>query len=133
MSSSYSTETSQNIVMSISLTGIFFFVVELFCYIFIFAYLTSHNKNVAAEIVNPSVIKLRNKTNAISLIGLFASWVLQTSDLLIVGVLSTKFELEWLREVTALLKGSDFLWIPMIQILTTPPIRKMVFSSLKEN
>jgi hypothetical protein len=119
--------------MSISLIGIFFFVIEMICYSIFFASLTNYNNTVASALVNPSVIKFRNKTNAISVIGLFASWVLQISDLLIYGVFATQFKMEWLREVTAVFKGFDFLWIPMIQILTTPPMRKMVFSKLKEN
>jgi len=132
-SSSYTSQTSRHIVMSISLIGIFFFVVEMVCYSIFFASLTNYNNTVASALVNPSVIKFRNKTNAISVFGLFASWVLQISDLLIYGVFATQFKMEWLREVTAVFKGFDFLWIPIIQILTTPPMRKMVFSKLKEN
>ena len=67
------------------------------------------------------------------MLGLFASWVLEIWFIMIVGIFSTKFDMDWLREVSATLKDFDFVWVPMIQILTTPPMRKMIFSPLKEN
>jgi hypothetical protein len=49
----------------------------MFCYIIFFHYVTYHNNNIAINVLKPSVIKQRNNTNAISMLGLFASWLME--------------------------------------------------------
>ena len=60
------------------------------------------------------------------MLGLFISWVMEMWYILIVGLLSTKFEVGYLREVAATLKDFDFILIPLFQIITSVPMRKFI-------
>jgi hypothetical protein len=116
----------KDVLTVISMAGIFFILVEMFCYIILFYYLTEHNKNIAANILQPSVIKHRNKTNAISMLGLFACWLLEVWYMILVGILAIQFEMDELKEVSATLKDFDFVWIPLLQIMTSASLRKEI-------
>jgi hypothetical protein len=39
------------------------------------------------------------------------------------GLLPSLFEIQHLREMTALVKATDFLLVPLLQILTSTPIK----------
>jgi hypothetical protein len=43
-----------------------------------------------------------------------------------VGVLSTLFQVELLREVSVLIKTSEYFLIPLVQVLTSAPIKKFL-------
>ena len=103
------------------------------CYAIFFHYVTYHNNNIAATILQPAVIKQRNNANAISMLGLFASWLMEIWYLFFVGLLASKFEIGFLREVAATLKDFDFTFIPLIQILTSFPIRKFLLTTAIQN
>ena len=122
----FSEQFRKAILIGISSIGVTFNVIEMFCYAIFFHYVTYHNNFVASAILQQSVIKQRNNTNAISMLGLFISWVMEMWYILIVGLLSTKFEVGYLREVAATLKDFDFILIPFFQIITSVPMRKFI-------
>jgi hypothetical protein len=101
----------------------------MICYVIFFYHVTVHNNSIAAAILQPSVIKQRNRTNAISIIGLFATWTIQIGFILINSIILYFFELEWVREYLALLKDSFFFLLPLTEIVTSAPIKRF----LKEN
>ena len=117
----------KELMIIIAALGIIFTLMEMFCYIIFFLHLTNHNKNIAASILSPSVIKHRNETNAISMLGLFACWLLDVWYMLLAGILATEFGMDLVKEVSATFKDFDFVWIPLLQILTSSLMRKEVF------
>ena len=123
----------KEILIIIAVVGIFFTLLEMFCYIIFFHHLTQHNKNIAANILKPSVIKHRNQINAISMLGLFACWLLEVWYMILVGILAIEFDMDWVKEVSATLKDFDFVWIPLLQIVTSASMRKEMLLHSKEN
>ena len=62
------------------------------------------------------------------MVGQLASWIMEVWYLVLVGVLSTNFDMDFLREVAPLLKHLEFFLIPLVQIYTSPPIKKYLSS-----
>jgi len=121
----------KEIMIIIAVLGIILTVMEMCCYIIFFHHLTNHNKNIAAPILNPSVIKRRNEANAVSMLGLFACWLLDVWYMVLAGILATEFEMDLVKEVSATFKDFDFVWIPLLQIMTSSLMRKEVFFRAK--
>ena len=86
----------------------------------------NHDNKVAAAIVSKATLKSRNKTNAISMVGQIVSWVMEIWYIVLVGLLSTLFQVELLREVSVLIKTTEYFLIPMVQVLTSAPISKFL-------
>jgi hypothetical protein len=63
---SYLTMASKKIVFIwLSAMGTILTLLEIFSYIIFFHHVTQHNNNIAANILKPSIIKQRNKANAV--------------------------------------------------------------------
>jgi hypothetical protein len=54
------------VLLLIAIVAIVLNVVEIFCYISIFLYISILNNEVAASVLKPSIIRDRNRTNAIN-------------------------------------------------------------------
>ena len=50
------------------------------------------------------------------MVGQLASWMMEVWYLVLVGVLSTNFDMDLLREVAPLLKHLEFFLIPLVQV-----------------
>ena len=111
---------------AVSTVGLFFNVIEMICYAIFFHYLTYHNNNIAVHVLQPSIIKQRNQSNAISMLGLFVTWIIGICYITTVGLVTTLNEAEWLREYASTFKDIDFVWIPWIEILTSVSIKEFV-------
>ena len=98
--------------------------IELSCYIIFFHHIRHHNNTVATAVVSQSVLKQRNRTNAISMLGLFITFFLEVCFIIFVGIITTLFDQEWIREYPSALKDIDFALVPWIQILTSSPIKQ---------
>ncbi len=103
-------------------------LVELVCYAAFFEYVFRHDNYLAIGIVPASVIQHRNKTNAVSMFGQVLSWFMEVWYILLVGILSTFVKMEFLRGVFVLIKCSEYCLVPMVQILTSAPIRRFWYS-----
>jgi hypothetical protein len=99
-------------------------LIELCCYLTYFHFIYNHDNTVAITVISKSSLKSRNKTNAISMGGQVASWVMEIWYIVLVGLLSTMFQVELLREVSVIIKASDYFLIPLVQILTSAPIKR---------
>ncbi len=99
-------------------------LVELFCYLAYFQYIYNHDNYVAAAVVSKSTLKTRNKTNAISMVGQITSWVMEIWYIVLVGLLSTMFQVDLLREISVLIKTTEYFLIPLVQVLTSAPIKR---------
>lgn len=124
----------RNIFSFLTITGIIFTLIEIISYIILFTHITHHNNNIAINILQPSVIEKRNASNAISLFGLFISWLIDLLYIFFTGLLFTAFESEWIREFSSLFINIEFVFIPWIQISTSTTIIRFVkSSSFKDN
>ncbi len=99
-------------------------LVELFCYLAYFQYIYNHDNNVAAAVVSKSTLKTRNKTNAISMVGQVTSWIMEIWYIVLVGLLSTMFQVDLLREISVLIKTTEYFLIPLVHVLTSAPIMR---------
>ena len=84
------------------------------------------------EVLAPSVIQQRNKTNAVSLTGQFLGWVMEIWYLILVGLLSAFFNMDSVREISSLVKDLEFVLIPFVEISTSAPIRNFIANNKKE-
>lgn len=101
-------------------------VIELCCYLAYFQYVYYHDNNIAAKIVSEATILSRNKTTAISMVGQIASWFMEIWYIVLVGVLSTMFQVDLLREVSVLIKTTEYFLIPLVQVLTSAPLKRFL-------
>ena len=112
--------------MAFSLVGVVYTTIEIISYTIIFHYIRNHNNNNTVGIIDPSIVKMRNRINAISLSGLFAGWLMEVWYIVLVGFLSLMFDSKLLREVSTVLKYYEYYLIPLVQIHSSPPIRKFM-------
>ena len=107
-----------------SIIGIFLTALEWFCYFVLFVHISHHNNSIGRAVLSQSAIKQRNRTNAISMLGLFITWFLEVIYITFVGIVGPMFDQEWFRDYSAAFKDLDFVLIPWIQILTSSPIKR---------
>ena len=61
--------------------------------------------------------------------GQIASWLMEISYFMVLGLLVTILDFDQFREVAAITKTFEFLLIPLVQVVTSSPLRKFVFYS----
>lgn len=110
------------------MAGSLMICIELICYIIIFHHLKVHNNEMMSGILDKNVIKKRNFVNAISLTGLFVCWLLELFHLVFAGFVSLFIGNQWNREVSTFLRQLEFVLVPLIQIGTSPPIKRHLAS-----
>jgi len=101
-------------------------IVELCCYIIFFAHVTHHDNHIAVTILGKEVIRQRNQTNAVTMVGLFLTWLMELSYL---SWITFYYGLDFSkqsRELPTLVKMSEFSLVPLVQIMTSPPLRRFV-------
>jgi hypothetical protein len=109
--------------------GIVLTVIEVLCYVLFFYHIYKHNQTVASQVLEPSIIKKRNKRNAISMTGQLAGWIMEGWHVVLIGFLTPIFDLDSLRNVSSLLKNFEFAFIPLVQIWSSVPIKKYLLKS----
>ena len=109
--------------------GILFTLIEFISYVLIFSHIAYHDNRVACNILHPDVIQRRNRSTTISMFGLLLCWLIDVSYISCTGLMFTIYYNERLREFLSLLKMVDYVLVPWIQTLTTPPIRKFIQGS----
>ena len=74
-----------------------------------------------------SVIRARKRRNAISLVGLFATWVLEMTYIIVGAILAVfTSDSNILRETINIMISFGYYLIPLIQIQTTPSIKSFM-------
>ena len=101
-------------------------LIELCCYLSYFQFIYNHDNKVAARIVLLDTLRIRNRTTAISMVGQILSWFMQVWYTVLVGVLSTMFKVDLLREISVLVKISQYFYIPLLQIFTSTHIKNFI-------
>ena len=92
-------------------------------YIAVSQLIMNHNNNIAASILQPGVIKQRNRVNAVTMVGQLLAWLMEVWYLFFIAVLSGFYDIDTLREVASMLKTLEFVLIPLVEVHTSKPIR----------
>jgi len=121
------------IIGAVTVSGVFLTTVELISYAILFHHIADHDNNIAASILQQSVIDKRNRSNAISLFGLFLTWSMDILYIIVNGFIFTISNSEWLREVLSTLKNVDFVLVPWIQISTTPCLIQFIKNAQEQS
>jgi hypothetical protein len=96
---------------------------QIFFYIKIFLSILHHNNSVAVNLITPTSLLNRNRSNSISFVTQIIIWLLQVWYIA-VGILVKLYGSEHTHQISSLLKMTEFCLIPMIQVATTPSFRK---------
>ena len=106
--------------------GIGLTTIEITSYIILYYHISCHNNNKSIQqILDQKTLKIRNRSNAISLTGLFVTWAMEVWYILLVSLVSLVInDANWFREVAALIKCYEFYFIPLVQIYTSAPIKR---------
>ena len=78
-------------------------------------------------IVKKEVVRQRNRNTAISMAGLFATWLLEMAYNIWLALFVWLGYSQQLRELLTIIKMAEFVIMPIIEVLTSPPLRKFVF------
>jgi hypothetical protein len=97
------------VLLLVAAIGFLLNIAELSCYITIFSYLSFVNKRNASSVLKPSIIRDRNRSNAISLTGQAAGWIMEVWYIILVGVFSTIYKFELTRELSPIIKLFEFV------------------------
>ena len=121
-----SMSTKKMVITAIAGAGLMFTIQEILSYAILFHHISYHNNNIAANVLSATVIKQRNRTNAISFVGQFLGWVMEVWYVILVGLLSAVYNMESVREISSLLKDLEFVLIPLVEVYTSFPITKFI-------
>ena len=103
--------------------------IELSCYLTLFQHIYYHDNHVMVTILDAKVITMRNRVNAVTLKGLFATWVMDASYYCWMILFLTSNDYEQMREMLTIVKMSEFAVVPIVQVLTSPAVRKAIWNS----
>ena len=105
----------------------FMTISELMIYIIFFHHMYKHDNNDRLRrILEPRVIKGRNRKNAITFIGQFCSFVFEFTGLLLL-ILAFTVGPKWAPDVAIDFRRLSFVIISMVEVLTSDVLRKKLF------
>lgn len=103
---------------------------EVCSYIILYHYVWTHDNKLASGILDEKVIKMRNRANVLTITGLFITWLMEVSYLVLIGFLSFFMkDHDFVREVVGFLRMYEYFFIPFVQIYSSTPIRRFVASN----
>ena len=100
--------------------------IELGSYMAIFREQAASTDKVSNSL-SATAVKNRRKTNAISFIGQFLTCLVKCGYILMTLIFSLTLKTDHRRELGAVFRLSQFFIIPLVEILTSPPLRRFVF------
>ena len=121
-----SMSTKKMVITARAGAGLMFTIQEILSYAILFHHISYHNNNIAANVLSATVIKQRNRTNAISFVGQFLGWVMEVWYVILVGLLSAVYNMESVREISSFLKDLEFVLIPLVEVYISFPITKFI-------
>ena len=103
-------------------------IIELYCYTIFFGHVYYHDNNVAISVVRHDVVRQRNRTNAISMAGLFATWLMELAYFCWLVYFLSQSSFDEYREALTIVKMAEFVVVPTVQVITSPSLRRYVFN-----
>jgi hypothetical protein len=113
--------------------GALYTVVEISSYVILFHFIHNHNKQNVLGLLDQSAIQKRTRENAISLTGLFAGWLMEVWYIGLVGFFAIISDGNLPREVATVFKYFEFYLIPLVEIQTSPAIRRFMTTMRERN
>ena len=90
------------------------------------SYAPWHYKTQVSNILNQNAIKKRLRTNAINLVGQVFTWFVECLPMAVGILVLIVDRQEKGREILALLKIFRFLLIPVVEVATSPPMKRFL-------
>ena len=113
------------LLLIFSIIGACLTTLEILSYLILFHHVWIHDNKTANFVLDQNVIKMRNRVNAISLTGLFATWMMEVCYVLFGGFLLLLLDdNNFIREVDTFVKLFDYYFIPLVQIYTSAPMKR---------
>ena len=124
----------RNVRVIVGFTGALMTTVELGLYISFFRFVYKNdNKEVLRHLLGPNVIRLRNRTNAITFFGQFCSFVFEFSMMILLllaaSVMKDSF---YSLAIIMFLKSGAFTAMAIVEVLTSPTLRTRLLNRLKQ-
>ena len=114
-------------VLFFSIFGVTLTVIEMSSYITLYRFIWKQDNSLSGRVLSEKVVNMRKKNNALSITGLSATWVMEITHLGFASFISFMVrEQEFMRDVVGCVKYYDYYIIPLIQIHTSPPIRRYI-------
>ena len=106
--------------------GFWMVVTEFFIYVGIFHFIYKNDNNDRIRrLLNPSVIRSRNKTNAITLLGQFCSFVVEITIMILLGI-SIKFQY---HVHVFLLRFIGFAAMSIVEVISSASLRQRLLNN----
>ena len=118
------------VMFCLSLMAIGFNLIELCCYVIFFGHVCYHDNRIAILVVKQDVVHHRNHTNAVSMVGLLATWIMELGYFSWVVYFLGMNHLEENREMLTILKMAEFVVVPTVQVLTSPHLKRAIFEKM---
>ena len=99
-------------------------MIEITCYFILYHHIYSHDVNIAALVLDSSVIRKRHQVNAVSLTGLFAGWLMEVWYVVFVGIIAILFKNDSLYEMSTFCKVYAYYLVPIVQVSTSALLRR---------
>ena len=115
--------------MAIGVLAVVFNIIELTCYIISFGYLIYHDNTIAISVLTQDVINQRNKRNAITMVGQLVTWIVEILYVVLQFIFALKGNMGEMREIASIIKTLDFFLIPLVQIVTSPPLKRFLLKN----
>ena len=119
----------RNVRVILSFTGACMIIVQIGIYISFFRLMFKNdNREVLRRLLGPDVIRLRNRTNAITFFGQFCSFVFEFSVIILIllaaSVMKDSF---YSLAIILILKSGGFTAMAIVEVLTSPTLRNRLF------
>jgi hypothetical protein len=101
-------------------------------YIILYHHIWKHNNNQSEDnILDENTIKYRNRVNAVSISGLFATWLMEVLHILTMLFAFFIFnDQNLVREVAGSIQYYQYYLIPLAQVKTSAPIKRYIASQM---
>lgn len=114
-------------ILTLSLMAVVQITTESFCYIILFSHIFYYDNRVAIRVVKRDVVRQRNRSNVISMAGLFATWLMELAYFIWLALFFKWNYSDHVRELLTIIKMAEFVIIPLVQVVTSPPLKNFVF------
>ena len=112
------------LVFCFAVHGTMMILIEITCYFILYHHIYSHDVNIAALVLDSSVIRKRHQVNAVSLTGLFAGWLMEVWYVVFVGIIAILFKNDSLYEMSTFCKVYAYYLVPIVQVSTSALLRR---------
>ena len=121
-------------ILTYTVVGAVLNLLEISSYLILIYHVRKKDQNANLTLIlEKRVIDNRNRVNAVSLVGLFAGWLMEIWFIVLIVLLYLCFDSIWILQTSSVLKLFEFVLIPYVQVQTSAPIKRFIAQSKLEN